>query len=310
MKNLVLVFIAIIALSISGCQFKSHKLIKAEAPEAVPTKVVAPAISVEKRAGKFALIVNGALATEFEYDLVDISHCYPILIKKDKQFIFLQGKLVGPFDNLNIINKDIIKISKDRHQLNGFFYVYDSHEDLFKYPVVEIVQVDTYGNFERGLYWVHTKSGKKGLISTGYAVEKESFILPVDNYIYTDIRTQSEQIGIIITKVSARYYKKSSVGEIFCYKAILGGNKKPEKVEKTVNDIKLKSRLGVNAKIIGVNKAKNALVYSEKGYGLINLDGVILVPAVYADYQKIGDSAYIFSNTDETLKVDLNGKKI
>lgn len=308
MKNLV--FIVIIVLSISGCQFKSQKLTKAEAPKAIPAKVTTPMFSVEKRAEKFALIVKDSIVTEFDYDSVDVTQRYPILTKQDKQFVFLKGKLVGPFDDLKIIDKDIIKISKEKHQLNGFFYVYDSHEDLFRYPVVEIVPVETHGNFQRGLYWVQTKSGKKGLISTGFAVEKESLILPVDDYIYTDVRYEEAQIGMIITKVSVRYYKKSSIGEIFCYKAILGGNKKPEKVKKTVKDVKLDNRFGPNAKIIAVNEVKNALIHSEKGYGLINLDGVILVPVAYINYQEIGDSAYVFSNANETLKVDLKGKKI
>lgn len=309
MKNVVF-FIVIIVLCLSGCQLKSQKSQKDETHEEISTKAVAPTTYAEQRAGKFALIVNDSIATGFEYDSVDLTKYYPVLTKKDKHFVFLKGKLVGPFDNLSIVNKDVIKISKEDHKLNGFFYVKDSHEDLFNYPKVEIEPVEAYGVFTRGLYWIQTESGKKGLISTDFAVENQSFILPLDDYIYTDVKSEIAYVGIIITQVSVKYYKESAVGEIYCFKAILGGNEKPERVVKNVNIIKLEDLFEANAKIIAVNKAKNALIQSKKGYGLINFSGDILVPIAYDNYQNIGDSAYVFSNNIESIKVNLNGIKI
>ena len=301
MKNLV--FIAIIVVCLSGCQFKSHKLTKAEAPKAAPAKVIVPTFSVEKRAEKYALFFKGRLISSFQYDSINISGVYPIMAKGQEKYIFLtnEEKIFGPFAEIKILNKKTIKISTAGHQKNGFLDA-NGEEELFDYYLVD---KDPH---EERLYWVETKYGQKGLISTGYAVSRDILVLPVSTYFFTDLTTHSggyEDMSYDV--VTIKYFKEKSFGKAY---ADHDFHSLHSFYSHQVKETKLKDLFGYNAKIIAVNAAKNALVSSEKGYGLMNLDGVILVPVAYKNYQKIGDSAYLFSNALETLKVDLNGKKI
>ncbi|QQG52276.1 MAG: hypothetical protein HY931_02955 [Candidatus Falkowbacteria bacterium] len=303
MKNLVLVFIAIIAFSVSGCQFKSHKLEKAEAPKVAPAKVAIPIFSVEKRAEKYALFFKGRLASSFKYDSINIKNTYPILIEGVQKYVFLttREKIFGPFDEALIINEKNIKISVDGRKKNGFLYS-NGEQQLFNYPKVD------QDSHNQSLYWLTTKSGQKGLLSTGYAVKEELLVLPFGDYLFTDLSTNSSGYeNWSDAHLDIRFFKKTSFGKAY---SGLHSDGMDTQYRNGVKETKLKDLFGYNAKIVSVNAAKNALVSSEKGYGLINLDGVILVPAAYTAYQKLGDSAYIFSTANETLKVDLKGKKI
>jgi hypothetical protein len=301
MKNLV--FIAIIVFCLSGCEFKSHKLTKAEAPKAIPAKVITPMFSVEKRAEKYALFFKGRLISSFQYDSINIDGIYPILAKGQEEYVFLEReeKVFGPFAEIKIVDKKTIKISTAGHQKNGFLNT-NGEEELFDY-----YQIDKDPH-QKSLYWVGTKSGQKGLLSTGYAVSRDLLVLPISTYFFTDLTTHSSGYGdMSYDVVTIKYFKEKAFGKAYADQDF---HSLHNNYSHQVKETKLRDLFGYNAKIIAVNAAKNALVSSEKGYGLINLDGVILVPAAYTSYQKIGDSAYVFSTANEALKVDLNGKKI
>jgi len=301
MKNLV--FIAIIVFCFSGCKFKSHEVTKAEMPKAIPAIVITPMFSIEKRAEKYALFFKEKQISSFQYDSININGIYPILTKGQEKYIFLtdKSKIFGPFDEIKILNELTIKISTAGHQKNGFLDV-EGGKTLFDYYLVD------RDPHHESLYWVATKSGQKGLISIGYAVSREMLVLPIGTYLFTDLTTHSSAYeDMSYDVVTIKYFKEKSFGKAYAdndfhsFRSVYSHQ---------VKETKLKDLFGYNAKIIAVNAAKNALVYSEKGYGLMNLDGIILVPAAYNNYQKIGDSAYIFSSAVETLKVNLNGKKI
>ena len=302
MKTLVGLLIIIL---LFACAKKQQEVTKETPVEPVVEIAPTPEFTVEERAGKYGLLQKGAIISSFDYDSIIVSELYPILIKGKGKYIFFNLKIFGPYTEVSILKKGLIKIVTYDRLKSGFIEGDDYNNynvRLFDYPDVE--QETKHSS----LYWVTDKSGKRGLISTNFAVSTERLVLPLGHYLYTYIKVGSGGYsghgheGILIY-----YYTQNKIGEITvgAHYHGLGG-----KYTNEIKEIKVTDLFGPAAKILSVSSAKTAIVKSKKGYGLINLSGDILVPASYFNYEVSGDSAYLFSSNMETLRVNLNGAKI
>lgn len=311
MKNYLLIIVAVLCLF--GCGNRMTKMITKESNDDVEESVSSK-FRVEKRAGKVGLLLKGKIVAPFDYDSINLTNPYPVLTAGLKKYLYIDDNyrsdgLVGPFDEINQ-SKGIIKVSTDGYKKNGFYSPSDKAALLFDYPVVEQEKK------AEGLYWVWTQSGQQGLISRWYGVDKgQIFILPIDNYLRTKVVYDEYTLGGMVATgvsetVTVEYYKKDSFGE-----AVANNLYDRERTENNGNrhfikEKKLSDICGSGTIIINISKLMTALVYSKNGYGLVNIKGVMLVPARYKKYQLIGDYAYAFSSDQETIKVNLEGKRL
>jgi len=261
-----------------------------------------PHFSAEKRADKFGLVLNGESVSSFDYDQINLAGTYPVLTKGREQYIFISDKLYGPFSMLQLYGNTAKVKSLDGKQ-SGFIYRH-GYDVMFDYPDSESDPNDIR------LHWVINNAGEKGLISDGFAVPERTLVLPLRKYLTVQVEANTgSYAGMAYWNLKVKYITADSFGLVTRRADMKNRNYiityDPEKTVET----KLSSILGAGAKIISVNSQKNAIVSTKSGYGMLNIDGFIIVPTVYPDYQE-SDSSYIFSNTQENLKVDLSGGRI
>lgn len=297
MKALVVFLIIVSLIACKNGQKKTAEQVPTQNPVEVE-KI--PTFTAEKRAGKYGLILGEKILSSFEYDSINTEDLHPIMLQGEKKFVFFESKVMGPYYEIKPIAKNLVKIVTCDRSKSGFIGSYDRIK-MFNYPDVE--QEKTHNN----LFWVTDKDGKKGLISTLFAVGKERVVLPLDNYLYTDISIgEHAYAGRSNEYIKIEFYSKDAAGSVY---AMGGGAFYDYKHSYEFKKVKIKDLFGPGSKILKVNKAKNAVVGSKKGYALINLSGEILVPT-YSSYEEDGDSAYIFRSSAENLRVKLNGAKI
>lgn len=265
-----------------------------------------PHFTTEMRGGKFGLRFGTDLLTPFEYDSIDVSGIYPILHKNARdKYIFNKNKpnqfrLVGPFTMVKMIGSNLFQISIGNNK-SGFYNPIKGDTLIFNYPVTEKVK-----GFE-GFYWVYTKSGKKGIISK---LEYDGFVLPLNHYIYVDLKKDFDPYGRCIgtterDRFYIQYYTKSSWGMSFTQ---IGGEMSsavPRICTNDIKDKKINDLCGFKTDIAVVHKNGYAVLKSESGYGLINNGAKLIVPLKYQQYQMVNDSLCYFYLDSTVLKVKL-----
>ena len=253
--------------------------------------------SVDIRAGKSALYFEREQLTSYEYDLIILSNSNPILIKGENKYVgfgksFHGFEMHGPFAEVEIINGSTIKVSHNNGKTNG--YIMENQLFLFDYPKVEPRTT------KAGVFELTDNSGRRGIYSKSLSVNSSSFVLPMDYYkaIYTVDGYTSDSGGTWQSPyIIADYFKEDAVGRGLS-------------LSRSIKETKLLDIFGCEAKIISTTKARTAIVSSDKGYGLIDIKGAIVVPALFSEYELVGDSIIRFVNPDEILKLSIWGKKV
>ncbi len=253
--------------------------------------------SVDIRAGKSALYFEREQLTSYEYDLINLNNSIPVLIKGEGKYVgfgksFHGFEMHGPFAEVEVINDSVIKVVHGKGEIKG--YIMQGKVFLFDYPKVE----PRTGKF--GVFELTDDSGKRGIYSEFFPINGSLFILPMDYYkaIYTADGYTSDSGGTWKSiYIVVDYFKEEAVGQA-------------HSSSRSIKETKLIDIFGCETKIIRTTKARTAVVSSDKGYGLIDVKGTIVVPALFFEYEVVGDSVIRFINPEETLKLNLWGKPL
>ena len=271
-----------------------------------------PIFTVEMQDGKFGLRLGMQLMTPYEYDSIDISGSYPILYSnvKDKYIFDIKSAkkvyLVGPFTKVDRIGSDLFLVGPIYG--NYAFYKPKDGDLIFKDTIISSVKgID-------GLKWVYTKSGKKGIFSS---LEYSGYILPLDYYIFVDVKTDyipySSCMGINEAfHYYIQYYTKNSWGMSHTQ---IGGempSATPRICRNKISNKNLDVLFGINTYIDKIYDNGFATLKSGSNYALISNGCDLVVPFKYHEYFMTDSVAYFFSDSITLIKkiIPISGSEI
>ncbi|MDD2680759.1 MAG: hypothetical protein PHE20_01495 [Patescibacteria group bacterium] len=271
-----------------------------------------PIFTIEMQDGKFGLRLGMQLMTPCKYDSIDVSGSYPILYSnvKDKYIFSLKSgkkiRLAGPFTRVDQIDPDIFLVGP----------VYGDY--AFYKPIGgDLIFKDTIRSRVKGvggLFWVYTKSGKKGIFSN---LEYRGYILPIDYYSFVKVKKDYlpyiSCIGVSETfHYYIQYYTKNSWGMSHTQIGGEMGSAIPRICRNKITNKNLDAIFGINTSIDKIYDNGFAILKSGSNYALLSNGCGLVVPFKYHDYLMTDSVGYFFSDSTTLIKkiIPISGSDI